>query len=112
MPLAILSALTLGLSIDFAIHFVQRFRHRVRNIHNTQKAISSIFNGPARAILRNAVIIAIGFTPLIFAPLVPYVTVGAYLFAIMLLSAVATLILLPAAIGLYPKYFEKKERHA
>ena len=43
--------------------------------------------------------IALGFTPLFFAPLVPYITVGAFMAAIMALSAVTTLILLPALLS-------------
>ena len=45
-----------------------------------------MFEEPARAIARNAIVIAIGFTPLFFAPLVPYITVGAFMAAIMALS--------------------------
>ncbi len=59
-------------------------------------AIVKMFEEPARAIARNAIVIAIGFTPLFFASLVPYITVGAFMAAIMALSAVSTLILLPA----------------
>jgi len=44
-------------------------------------------------------VIAIGFTPLFFAPLVPYITVGAFMAAIMALSGVTTLILLPAILS-------------
>jgi uncharacterized protein len=98
MPIAVLSALTLGLSVDFAIHFIER----VRAIHNTTKdwpkTIQLMFEEPARAISRNALVIALGFTPLLFAPLVPYITVGAFLAAIMAVSALVTLLLLPASI--------------
>ncbi|MDH3433406.1 MAG: MMPL family transporter, partial [Gammaproteobacteria bacterium] len=59
-------------------------------------ATEQIFEEPARAIARNAIVIAIGFTPLFFAPLVPYITVGAFMAAIMALSGITTLILLPA----------------
>ncbi len=58
-----------------------------------------MFEEPARAIARNAIVIAIGFTPLFFAPLVPYITVGAFMAAIMALSGVTTLILLPAVMS-------------
>ncbi|MCI0516666.1 MAG: hypothetical protein L0Y45_02425, partial [Woeseiaceae bacterium] len=59
------------------------------------RAAENIFEEPARAIARNAIVIAIGFTPLFFAPLVPYITVGAFMAAIMALSALTTLLLLP-----------------
>ena len=96
MPIAVLSSLTLGLSVDFAIHFIERTRALLRENGSFAVATKQIFEEPARAIARNAIVIAIGFTPLFFAPLVPYITVGAFMAAIMILSGISTLILLPA----------------
>jgi len=96
MPIAVLSSLTLGLSVDFAIHFIERTRAFLRSTGSFAAAEEMIFEEPARAIARNAIVIAIGFTPLFFAPLMPYITVGAFMAAIMALSGVTTLILLPA----------------
>jgi hypothetical protein len=55
-----------------------------------------MFDEPATAITRNALVIAFGFTPLLFAPLVPYITVGIFLASIMAISALVTLLILPA----------------
>lgn len=96
MPIAVLSSLTLGLSIDFAIHFIQRLRSLHRETGSLGSALKQVFEEPARAISRNAVVIALGFSPLFFAPLIPYVTVGAFMVLIMSVSAVTTLLLLPA----------------
>jgi predicted RND superfamily exporter protein len=96
MPIAVLSSLTLGLSVDFAIHFIQRMRALKEQTGSFAEAARQIFEEPARAIARNAIVIALGFTPLFFAVLVPYVTVGAFMAAIMVISGIATLILLPA----------------
>jgi predicted RND superfamily exporter protein len=96
MPIAVLSSLTLGLSVDFAIHFIERTRALLRGSGSFAVASEQIFEEPARAIARNAIVIAIGFTPLFFAPLVPYITVGAFMAAIMTLSGLSTLVLLPA----------------
>jgi hypothetical protein len=109
MPVAVLSALTLGLSIDFAIHFIQRAREIYQKQGNWPKTAAKLFAGPSRAITRNALVIAIGFLPLLFAPLVPYKTVGFFMFCIMLVSSIATLIILPAIITLASKVvFEEK----
>ena len=96
MPIAVLSALTLGLSIDFAIHFLQRARALEKSLGSLTQALMLMFDEPAKAISRNAIVIAIGFTPLLLSPLVPYITVGIFLASIMLLSALVTLVLLPA----------------
>jgi uncharacterized protein len=97
MPIAVLSALTLGLSIDFAIHFIQRFREALAAQGDFHAAMAEVFDEPARAISRNAIVIAAGFTPLLLAPLVPYITVGVFLASIMAISATVTLVLLPCA---------------
>jgi len=55
-----------------------------------------MFQEPGRAITRNAIVIAIGFLPLLAAPLVPYNTVGFLMAAIMAVSSIVTVILLPA----------------
>ena len=96
MPIAVLSSLTLGLSVDFAIHFIERTRALIHSGGTFAEVSTQIFEEPARAIARNAIVIAIGFTPLFFAPLVPYITVGAFMAGIMALSGVTTLVLLPA----------------
>ncbi len=98
MPIAVLSALTLGLSVDFAIHFIARTRSLLRESGSQGIALEALFEEPARAIARNAIVIAIGFTPLFFAPLVPYITVGSFMAAIMAISGLTTLLLLPALV--------------
>ena len=110
MPVAVLSALTLGLSIDFAIHFIQRAREIYRDNNNWQDTAVRLFGGPARAITRNAFVVAIGFLPLLVAPLMPYRTVGFFMFAIMLVSSIATLVILPAVITLFPEVIFKERK--
>ncbi len=83
MPVAVLSSLTLGLAVDFAIHFLERARMTFKKMGSWKEAIRDMFEEPARAITRNVIVIAIGFTPLLAAPLVPYQTVGVFLASIM-----------------------------
>ena len=103
MPVAVLSALTLGLAVDFAIHFLQRSREARKRLGSWLAAKQEIFAEPARAISRNVIVVAVGFMPLLAAPLVPYKTVGFFLAAIMAVSGLATMYMLPAAIRLLEK---------
>jgi len=100
MPIAVLSALTLGLSVDFAIHFLQRARDIYAENKDFSLTMKMMREEPAAAISKNAVVIAVGFTPLLFAPLMPYVTVGFFLATIMAVSALVTLLMLPAMLKL------------
>ena len=107
MPIAVLSALTLGLSVDFAIHFLERSRSLFEETKDFRKTMSLMFDEPGRAISRNAIVIAVGFTPLLFAPLVPYITVGVFLASIMAASALVTLLMLPAVMNVFKRWIFK-----
>ena len=55
---------------------------------------------PGKGIMRNAVLFAAAFSVMLFAPLTPYITVGAFIVTMMLLSALFTILYLPALIML------------
>ena len=104
MPIAVLSSLTLGLSVDFGIHFIEG----ARNIHkpgsDMRDNLRLLFQGAGQAIWRNVLVVSVGFTPLFFASLVPYITVGAFFFGIMLVSGITTLILLPSILLMFNRW--------
>jgi len=104
MPIAVLSSLTLGLSIDFAIHFIEHARSYNSTLKDFAKTLDKLFKGTAQAIWRNVLVIAIGFIPLFFANLQPYFTVGMFFFLIMIVSGSTTLLLLPALLKIFHRY--------
>ncbi len=111
MPVAVLSSLTLGLSVDFAIHFLERARSIQAETGSWSETMTLMFQEPGRAITRNAIVIAIGFLPLLAAPLVPYNTVGFLMAAIMAVSSIVTVMLLPAImINIQNRLPTKKEQ--
>jgi len=104
MPVAVLSSLSLGLAVDYSIHFLSRSRG-LREKHGSWAATyGSVFGEPARAIARNVVVVGVGFLPLLAAPLVPYKTVGTLIAAILFIAGVASLIILPAMIRLLERW--------
>jgi hypothetical protein len=108
MPIAVCSSLALGLSIDFAIHFIQRFRQKYKKNRDLEATNNYIFQEPARAIFRNAFVIILGFLPLVFATLGPYVTLGVFFTQLMAFSTLTTLLLLPALMRIVGFRFIKK----
>ncbi len=104
MPISVLSTLSLGMAVDFAIHFVSRFRQRLKETGGGKESINDALlwtaARPGKGIMRNAILFAASFAVMIFAPLTPYITVGAFIVSMMLLSAIMTLIYLPALITL------------
>jgi predicted RND superfamily exporter protein len=113
MPISVLSTLSLGMAVDFAIHFVSRFRQRLKETaplfdsplgkggyRGVNDALLWTAARPGKGIVRNAVLFAASFAVMMFAPLTPYITVGAFIVSMMLLSAIMTIIYLPALITL------------
>jgi predicted RND superfamily exporter protein len=111
MPIAVLSSLTLGLAVDFAIHFLERSRMAYKKTGSWPEAAKAMFEEPARAIARNVIVIAVGFTPLLAAPLLTYKTVGVFLASIMAFSGLATLFIIPALITVFEtRMFKSKQK--
>ncbi len=100
MPIAVCASLSLGLAIDLAIHYLQRFRARYGETRDLDDAHRFTFGLPMKAITRNAIIITLGFLPLIFSTLTPYVTVGIFFASLMAWSFAATILFLPALVTL------------
>jgi hypothetical protein len=71
--------------------------------------MAQMFEEPGRAITRNALIIALGFLPMMFASLLPYVIVAALMSSIMVLSWLVSLLLIPALIALFNREHRKEE---
>ncbi len=107
MPIAVLSSLSLGLAVDYAIHFLARSREMRKNYPSWRETVQPLFGEPARAIFRNVIVVSIGFVPLLFAPLVPYQTVGIFIASILFLAGAVTLVVLPAMMTLLSHWLFK-----
>ncbi|MBI2414013.1 MAG: MMPL family transporter [Deltaproteobacteria bacterium] len=109
MPIAVLSCLSLGMAVDFSIHFISRLRQRLSegdqggtpSSESLTDALLWTAARPGKGIMRNAVLFASAFSVMLFAPLTPYITVGAFIVSMMIFSAILTMICLPALIVLF-----------
>ena len=112
MPLSVMSTLSLGMAVDFAIHFVSRLRQRLTETGTTDlvQALAWTAARPGKGIMRNAVLFAAAFSVMMAAPLTPYVAVGAFIVTMMLLSALLTMLLIPAMVMMGRRWlFDGKE---
>ena len=131
MPISVLSCLSLGMAVDFAIHFIGRFKQRLSECrgeplcspsvkgqsHRTAPTRTEIADAlhwtaarPGKGIMRNAILFAASFAVMMFAPLTTYITVGAFIVSMMMLSAIMTIIYLPALITLMQGWLLKGEK--
>jgi len=109
-PLAVISAVSIGLAVDYAIHFVTRSRELHKKYGCWQETLPAAFGEPARAITRNVLVVGLGFMPLLITPLVPYQVVGILLSSILVLAGIATLVILPALIHLFEPWLFGADR--
>ena len=109
MPIAVCSALALGLGDDLAIHFFHRMQHFYRTSGSLEEANKRFFQEPAMASFRMTAVIAVGFSPLLLSSLTPYVTVGTFFATLMIVVAGVTLLLLPALTRLLGHRYLKRE---
>ncbi|OGW80049.1 MAG: hypothetical protein A3G33_04085 [Omnitrophica bacterium RIFCSPLOWO2_12_FULL_44_17] len=107
MPVAVLSTLSLGMAVDFAIHFVSRFQQRYREYPDLKEALIWTVARPGKGIFLNAILFALGFAVMGFSALTPYITVGILMAAIMILSSVMSVVYLPALIHLFRRWLLK-----
>lgn len=85
---SMISAIALGVGVDYAIHFLWRRRRRGESLEQTASTI-----GPS--IASNAIQVATGFSVLALSDMIPMQRFGLLVAMTMVLSAIATFILLP-----------------
>lgn len=93
-----LGSMTLGIGIDFAIHYGWRYRQFVRAGMDRRRAAVETSVTAGRAIFYNAIVLLGGFLVLLGARLYPQVKLGALVAATMLICFVATMFLFPAVL--------------
>ncbi len=87
---SMLASIALGVGIDYAIHFLWRYR---------KSDLEGAMRNTGRAIVINAAEITAGFVVLVAATIVPMSNFGLLTAETLLTAAVATLVLMPAMIG-------------
>lgn len=87
---ALLSSIAIGIGIDYAIHFLDRFRHYRTQTDDMDKVSSLTMNSTGRAILFNAVVVVSGFMVLLLSVFPPNRILGALVSLNMTLTFVAT----------------------
>lgn len=90
--------ITVGVGIDYSIHFVNRFREEFKKDKTELEALDITLETTGKAILINVMAIMLGFIVLVFGNLVPLQRGGILMAISMISSGVAAIILLPAII--------------
>ncbi len=103
----LVGSVSIGIGIDYAIHFITGFEHNFKIYQNKRDAINITMQTTGKAIVINMLSVTLGFLVLLFANLVPIEYFGLLVAVTMIGSSAATLTLLPAFITFSKKYKTK-----
>jgi len=96
----IIFSITIGVGIDYAVHFSSVYKYYLKETKNNKLAIDKAFSNSSRPIIANALGISLGLSSLIFSPLTIHFNVSMLMWVSMIVSVILTLTLLPLIFGL------------
>jgi len=99
----LVASVTMGIGIDYAIHFISHVTHAQQNGTSLSKAIEGATLTSGRAIIINVLSVTLGFLVLLFSDLVPLQRFGLLIGVTMITSGLSTLTLLAAVMNLKTK---------
>lgn len=94
---SIMSGLTIGVGIDYAIHYTSMFRFLQKR--GSEAPAEEAMRFVATPVLANALGLSIGFTVMLFSPLQIHTTLSLLMWVTMVLSSLLSLVLLPTMLG-------------
>ena len=95
---ATIAAVSIGIGIDFAIHFIARYREELDRTGNRTTAVSITGEGTGVALLASAASSAVGFGILALAPMPLFAAYGLLTALMIVMALVATLVVLPSVL--------------
>ncbi|HED05445.1 MAG TPA: hypothetical protein ENI61_02025 [Ignavibacteria bacterium] len=104
---AMIASIAIGLGIDYAIHFISRFKKELKEGGDTLKALQNTLGTTGISILTNALSVGLGFIVLLAAGGQHIRRFGGLTSLTMIVSAILTLTLLPSLFVLIKPKFLK-----
>ena len=106
---AVIASVAIGIGIDYAIHFFNRYKEELAIGKSSERAIKITISNTGQAICYNAAAVGLGFLVLIFASMPPMQRFGWLIALTMLFSSMASMTVLPALLLLKDKHRENKK---
>ena len=96
MATLMVSAIAIGIGIDYAIHFIARFRHETATGSGLEKALQTTLQTTGRGIAANALALSLGFIVLLISSFKGTSNFGLLIALTMLISAASAFTIIPA----------------
>ena len=97
---ATIAAISIGVGIDYSVHFTERFRQELAINKQRDRAMRRTVAGTGVALIASAATSIIGFVIMAFAPMPMFAAYGILTAVMILLAAVAALLVLPSLLFL------------
>ena len=97
---AMIASIAIGIGIDYAIHFFNRYKEELVIGKSVEEAIKITISNTGQAIFYNAAAVGLGFLVLIFASMPPLARFGWLIALTMFFSSTASMTILPALLFL------------
>jgi len=108
MATLMVSSITIGIGIDYAIHFVSRFRREVRTGKDGDQVLQATIQTTGRGIAYNALALALGFAILIVSSFKGARDFGLLVSMTMVISAMSAFTVIPAILITFkPKFLTR-----
>jgi len=108
---ALLSSIAVGIGIDYAIHFIERYKINAEKINEPNEIAKLTMKQTGRAILFNALVVISGFAVLLFSVFPPNRELGALVSLNMFNTFIATITIMMILLNnLKPKFIFKKKK--
>lgn len=109
---AVLTGISVGVGVDFAIHFISRLRRELERTKQIDEAIGATMLGSGRAIVYDAISNILGFMAFLFSGFAPVRTLGMLICFTMVSCVVLTLLFIPTILALVPVPFRERGKQA
>ncbi len=96
---ALIASIVLGIGVDYSIHFLARYRSLRRAGTDLEAAVLETLRTSGRAIVFNSLAVTVGFLVLLLSSFWPVIHMGWLVAANMVLSALLTMLVMPAVLA-------------
>jgi len=107
---AMISSITIGIGIDYAIHFISRYRAEARSSTDPNVLVSATTGTSGQAILFNAVSVFAGFMVLLFSSFSAFKSFGGLVSLAMAVSSLSAMTVIPALFAFREPGFLRRAR--
>ncbi len=110
MATVLVGSISIGIGIDYAIHFVSQLKNEMGKTSDLKQAIIRVYSVTGNSILINVLSVSTGFVALLFSALIPLQRFGILVIITMISSGLATLTLLPSLLIVFRKFIFKQHK--